>query len=56
MVLRDLAHNDMAEVWAHGNGSAQISFAISELVDVADFEERYFHLWGSLTRRRARPR
>ena len=32
----------MAEVWAHGNGSAQIS----ELVDVADFSERY---WGSLT-------
>merc|ERR1712087_163010 len=49
-VLRDLANNeDMREVWAHGNGSALISFAISDLVDVADFESHYYHYWGSLT-------
>jgi len=49
-VLRDMATNDdMSEVWAHGTGSAQISFAIRDLVDVEDFESRYYHYWGSLT-------
>merc|ERR1712087_444865 len=37
------------EVWSNATGSAVLSFAITDLVDVEDFESHYYHYWGSLT-------
>jgi len=49
-VLLEFAENEeMTEVWSNASGSALLSFAITELVDVPDFEHNYYHYWGSLT-------
>merc|ERR1719499_2165830 len=39
----------MADVWSDADGSATLSFAITDLVDPDDFMEHYYHYWGSLT-------
>merc|ERR1712190_252082 len=49
-ILLEFAENDeMTEVWSNATGSAVLSFAITDLVDVDDFESNYYHYWGSLT-------
>merc|ERR1712083_759629 len=49
-ILLQFAENDeMTEVWSNATGSAVLSFAITDLVDVDDFESNYYHYWGSLT-------
>jgi len=49
-ILLQFAENeDMNEVWSNATGSAVLSFAITDLVDVDDFESHYYHYWGSLT-------
>merc|ERR1719229_176598 len=39
----------MDTVWSSASGSATLTFAITDLVDVADLEQNYYHYEGSLT-------
>merc|ERR1719334_1001458 len=49
ILLQFAEADDMDEVWKFANGSATLSFAITDLVDVDSFETNYYHYWGSLT-------
>merc|ERR1719225_1345540 len=49
ILLEFATDSQMDEVWANATGSAELSFAITDLVDVDDFESNYYHYWGSLT-------
>jgi len=49
-VLLQFAEEDaMDSVWQHANGSALLSFAITDFVDPDSFMNSYYHYWGSLT-------
>jgi len=39
----------MDEVWQNATGSAELSFAITELVAADSFMQNWIHYWGSLT-------
>merc|ERR1719474_1244655 len=39
----------MEEVWSNASGSTTLRFAITDFVNVTDFEEHYYHYEGSLT-------
>ena len=49
VLLQFVDGDAMESVWRNATGYAHLTFAITDLVDAADFMEHYYHYEGSLT-------